>query len=85
MAEQQQFEQAIFLEAIEMSSPRERAAFIVRACGGNSRLQADVEALLAADFPAVFLPVQAVGASDEHKAFAGTLTLSPETTLRAFI
>ena len=44
-----------------------------------------VRALLAADFPAVFLPVQAIGASDEHKAFAGTLTLSPETTLRAFI
>jgi creatinine amidohydrolase len=33
----------------------------------------------------VFLPVQAVGASDEHSAFRGTLTLSPETALRAFI
>jgi creatinine amidohydrolase len=29
--------------------------------------------------------VQPVGASDEHKAFRGTLTLSPETALRAFI
>ena len=27
----------------------------------------------------------AVGASDEHRAFRGTLTLSPETALRAFI
>jgi len=33
----------------------------------------------------VFLPVQTVGASDEHKAFAGTLTLSPGTALAAFI
>src|ERR1700745_1939765 len=46
---------------------------------------ARVRALLPEDSPAVFLPVQAVGASDEHRAFAGTLTLSPETALRAFI
>src|SRR5215216_2535699 len=31
------------------------------------------------------LPIQPVGASNEHKAFRGTLTLSPETALRAFI
>ena len=29
--------------------------------------------------------MQQVGASDEHRAFRGTLTLSPETALRAFI
>jgi creatinine amidohydrolase len=46
---------------------------------------ARVRTLLPKDSPAVFLPVQAVGASDEHKAFRGTLTLSPETALRAFI
>jgi len=46
---------------------------------------ARVRALLPQDAPAVILPVQAVGASDEHKAFPGTLTLSPETALRAFI
>src|SRR3954468_15855488 len=46
---------------------------------------ARVRALLPADSPALFLPVQAVGASDEHRAFRGTLTLSPETALRAFI
>jgi creatinine amidohydrolase len=46
---------------------------------------ARVRALLPQDTPAVILPVQAVGASDEHKAFPGTLTLSPETALRAFI
>ncbi len=44
-----------------------------------------VRTLLPANSPALFLPVQAVGASDEHRAFAGTLTLSPETALSAFI
>ena len=46
---------------------------------------ARVRALLPPDSPPVFLPVQAVGASDEHRAFRGTLTLSPETALAAFI
>jgi creatinine amidohydrolase len=46
---------------------------------------ARVRALLPTGSPAVILPVQAVGASDEHKAFSGTLTLSPETALRALI
>jgi creatinine amidohydrolase len=46
---------------------------------------ARVRALLPEDAPVVFLPVQAVGASDEHKAFRGTLTLSPETALHTFI
>ena len=44
-----------------------------------------MRALLPQDARVVLLPVQAVGASDEHKAYRGTLTLSPETTLRAFI
>jgi creatinine amidohydrolase len=46
---------------------------------------ARARALLPANSGVVFLPVQAVGASDEHRAFRGTLTLSPETALRAFI
>ena len=46
---------------------------------------ARVRALLPMGSPAVILPVQAVGASDEHKAFPGTLTLSPETALHACI
>src|SRR5689334_8336295 len=46
---------------------------------------ARVRALLPGGSPVAFLPVQAVGASDEHRAFRGTLTLSPETALRAFI
>jgi creatinine amidohydrolase len=46
---------------------------------------ARVRVLLPQDSPVAFLPVQQVGASDEHCAFAGTLTLSPETALRTFI
>jgi creatinine amidohydrolase len=30
-----------------------------------------------------FLPLQAIGTSHEHRAFAGTLTLAPETLIRA--
>ncbi|MEY4345008.1 MAG: Creatinine amidohydrolase, partial [Pseudomonadota bacterium] len=37
---------------------------------------------IAADVPALFLPTQAVGLSPEHAAFAGTLTLKAETTIR---
>jgi len=32
-----------------------------------------------------FLPMQAIGASHEHRAFAGTLSLAPETLMRALI
>src|SRR3954468_22381121 len=46
---------------------------------------ARVRALLPDDAGVAFLPVQTIGASDEHRAFAGTLTLSPEIALRAFI
>lgn len=37
------------------------------------------------DLDAVFLPVQAVGKSDEHISFAGTLTLSPATAIAAWV
>ncbi|MCK0198959.1 creatininase family protein [Ancylobacter sp. 6x-1] len=40
--------------------------------------------LLPADIPAVFLPLQAVGKSNEHIHFPGTLTLSAETVIRAW-
>jgi creatinine amidohydrolase len=46
---------------------------------------ARVRPLLPKNSTALFLPVQAVGASDEHRAFAGTLTLSPQMALAAFI
>ena len=40
--------------------------------------------LLPADLPVLFLPVQAIGKSDEHVEYPGTLTLSPETLIRAW-
>ena len=43
---------------------------------------ARVHAELPADLPAVFLPTQVLGQSDEHLAYPGTLTLSAETLLR---
>ncbi len=47
--------------------------------------QGVVQACLAhlpADLPALFLPPQAVGFSPEHRAFAGTLSLSADTLMR---
>ena len=41
-------------------------------------------ARLPADLPALFLPVQAIGKSNEHVAYPGTLTLSAETAIRAW-
>ena len=39
-------ERSIFMEALELDDPRERGAHILRACGGDERLRARVEALL---------------------------------------
>ena len=41
-------------------------------------------AALPADLPAIFLPVQAIGNSDEHVDHAGTLTLSWELAVKAW-
>ena len=41
-------------------------------------------ALIPDEMPVTFLPMQTVGASAEHLAFPGTLTLSPETVIRAW-
>ncbi len=40
---------------------------------------------LPADIPASFLPVQAVGKSNEHIAYRGTITLSWETAIKAWL
>src|SRR5262245_16131524 len=48
MADQPKSERSIFLAAIDEPSPAERAALLDRACGGDERLRAGVEALLAA-------------------------------------
>jgi creatinine amidohydrolase len=44
---------------------------------------ARVREKLPSGLPATFLPLQRVGTSEEHRAFAGTLSLSPDTWLRA--
>ncbi|MCW6509017.1 creatininase family protein [Lichenifustis flavocetrariae] len=43
-----------------------------------------VAATLPADLPVLFLPVQAIGKSNEHIEYPGTLTLSAETVIRAW-
>ncbi len=45
---------------------------------------ARVRALLPADCPATFLPVQPVGISTEHLAYPGTLTLSPDVAIETW-
>lgn len=45
---------------------------------------ARVAAALPDDLPVTFLPMQAIGKSNEHLAFPGTLTLSAETVIRAW-
>ena len=39
--------------------------------------------LLADALPVTFLPLQAIGTSHEHRAFAGTLSVGPDTIVRA--
>jgi creatinine amidohydrolase len=47
----------------------------------HSMVEASVRAL-PADLPVLFLPVQRIGYSPEHSAFAGTLSLSADTVIR---
>jgi serine/threonine protein kinase/tetratricopeptide (TPR) repeat protein len=48
MPDQRPSEKSVFLEAVEITSAAERAAFLDRACGDNLPLRAEVEALLRA-------------------------------------
>ncbi len=43
-----------------------------------------VHALLDESLPVLILPVQSIGLSHEHLAFSGTLSLRPETAIRAW-
>ncbi len=45
---------------------------------------ARVHALVPAELPVSFLPLQRIGQSDEHIAYPGTLTLSAATVIRAW-
>ena len=51
----------------------------------NEGYLARMMALVPDDLDVLVLPVQAVGKSNEHLAFPGTLTLSAETAIRAWI
>ncbi|HEV3205124.1 MAG TPA: hypothetical protein VGY77_12105, partial [Gemmataceae bacterium] len=42
-------EESIFMQAVELKSAAERAAYLDRSCGENRQLRADVEALLRAN------------------------------------
>jgi hypothetical protein len=48
MSAQLHTEKTIFLEAAEIASPTERAAFLERSCGDDRQLRAAVESLLLA-------------------------------------
>src|SRR5262245_35210098 len=49
-------EEQVFLAALELDKPAERAAYLEKACGGDVELRRQVEELLAAHFrPGVFL------------------------------
>jgi hypothetical protein len=62
-------ERSIFLEALDIPDPTERAAFLERACAGNPDLRQKVEALLAAHTEAGgFLEAPAPGPRTAHHA-----------------
>lgn len=68
--------------AIEQHGPH--LPVYVDTCLAEGHVSAVLERL-PADLPATFLPVQAVGKSNEHIAHPGTLTLSWETATRAWL
>lgn len=44
-----------------------------------------ISPLVPEDISVLVLPVQAIGKSDEHQKFAGTLTLTPQTAITAWV
>src|SRR5262245_16581723 len=80
-------EEAIFAEALDIADPKERAAFLDRACAGNAALRATIEALLAAypagsflEVPAVPLPTGEPGDREPTRAAAAQPTSRDEET-----
>ena len=66
-------ERSLFLEALGITAPAERAAFLDRACAGDADLRRGVEGLLAAnDRPGTFMRPPAGGdATAEHRPSEG--------------
>ena len=69
------------LAAVEQHGPH--LPLGVDAFLGDAYLQR-AKALLPPDLPAVFLPLQNIGHSEEHVAFPGTLTLTAQTAINAW-
>ena len=70
------------LAAIEQHGPH--LPVYTDSCIAEGQIARTIE-LLPAHLPVTFLPVQAVGKSDEHLSFPGTLTLSWETAVKAWL
>jgi serine/threonine protein kinase len=71
--------QAVFLAAVEISDPADRARFLDGACGGDAELRSRVEALLRAhDQPDSLLDHPAVAPHDPDSAATQALTGTPE-------
>src|SRR6516225_5032355 len=76
-------EESIFAQALEITSPAERAAFLDRACGDNPALRAEVEALLRAhehsgdllDLPETVQPTSAVPGPESPGTIIGPYKL----------
>src|SRR5262245_49461735 len=67
-------EKEIFFEAVELHSTAERAAFLDRACAGDTALRRKVEALLASHFdPDSFMEESAAKFSPEDTEGPGSI------------
>jgi hypothetical protein len=73
MSEQPQTEKSIFLAAMEKTSAADRAAYLHEACGDNTQLRSEVEALLAAH--------ERLPAAASAVGLEGELTLDPPILL----
>ena len=69
------------LGAVEQHGPH--LPLSVDACVADALARRTAEAL-PAESPAIFLPTQAIGKSNEHLRYPGTLTLSAETVIAAW-
>ena len=77
---------SLSLEAAELASPQERAAYLDRECGGEPELRARIEALLAAHDRtglSLILEPDATGVSDPDPGATCDATAPPPGTARA--
>jgi WD40 repeat protein/serine/threonine protein kinase/tetratricopeptide (TPR) repeat protein len=80
MSQPQQSEKSIFLQAIEIQSAAERAAYLDQACAGNQQLRAEIDELLQADARSGDLldaPSAVVPGNGASPAVAATIDMPP--------